>query len=383
MAGGSGGGANQTALAESAVCIATAWLMLTGKDLTIEDLSKKTSLAKIMRDVDRIADIGKLDTKTGIKQVLEFLRNDEAWLSTTVRTAQKIKKEKIGGRKDYHFHRDSKFMNEIYKVANGHIKKINKLGLRIDPNKWNPGDIWLARGSGINGFPATKDLVSLNKSVLKKFKDCEIVGISLKKLSASGTGTWSVYNLPKQQRTFVFDKVEKPAGDLMNSKDVYITAKSGMKIQIRTFDAYQDIQCQITGGSAAGGKAGFGVTKHALETLTTSRLMSWKDINKLSRSKQVGLIRKYHSLCKIGPTPSAKAIEKSVDSQKNKTGQVFADWKEKRQDDYYISKVQALQIASIIKTSKNKNEIISIIFAYAASLGLKDLFEASVYAKIY
>ena len=50
---------------------------------------------------------------------------------------------------------------------------------------------------------------------------------------------------------------------------------------------------------------------------------------------------------------------------------------------YYISKIQALQIASIIKTSKKKNELISIIFAYAASLGLKDLFEASVYAKIY
>ena len=46
MAGGSGGGANQTALAESAVCIATAWLMLTGKDLTFEDLSKKKSIKK-------------------------------------------------------------------------------------------------------------------------------------------------------------------------------------------------------------------------------------------------------------------------------------------------------------------------------------------------
>ena len=67
-------------------------------------------------------------------------------------------------------------------------------------------------------------MVSLNKTVLKKFKDCEIVGISLKKLSASGAGTWTVYNLPKQQRTFAFDKIEKPAGDLMNSKDIYITA---------------------------------------------------------------------------------------------------------------------------------------------------------------
>jgi hypothetical protein len=383
MAGGSGGGANQTALAESAVCIATAWLMLTGKDLTKKDLSDSKSVKKIITNINKIADIGKLDTKKGIKQVLEFLQKDEAWLSTTVRTATKIKKEKIGSKKDYHFHRDSQFMNDIYKTASSHIKKINKLGLRIDPNKWNPGDIWLARGSGRDGFPATKDLTSLNKSVLKKFKECEIVGISLKKLSSSGAGTWTVYNLPKQQRAFIFDKIEKPAGLLMNSKDVYITAKSGMKIQIRTFDAYQDIQCQITGGHAAGGKAGFGVTKHAIETLTKESLMTWKEVHKLSKPKQIKLIRKFHALCKIGATPSVQAIEKNIKQQKNKNGILFDKWPDKRKDDYYISKIQALQIASIIKSSKNKNEIISVIFAYAASLGLKDLFEASVYAKIY
>ena len=383
MAGGSGGGANQTALAESAVCIATAWLMLTGKDLTKKDLSDSKSVKKIITNINKIADIGKLDTKKGIKQVLDFLQKDEAWLSTTVRTATKIKKEKIGSKKDYHFHRDSEFMNAIYTVASGHIKKINKLGLRIDPNKWNPGDIWLARGKGKDGFPATKDLTSLNKSVLKQFKECEIVGISLKKLSSSGAGTWTVYNLPKQQRAFVFDKIEKPAAALMNSKDVYITAKSGMKIQIRTFDAYQDIQCQITGGHAAGGKAGFGVTKHAIETLTKESLMTWKEVHALSKPKQIKLIRKFHALCRIGATPSVQAIERNIKEQKNKSGILFDKWADKRQDDYYISKIQALQIASIIKSSKNRNEIISIIFAYAASLGLKDLFEASVYAKIY
>ena len=55
--GGSGGGATQTALAESAVCIATAWLMLTGKDLTKTDLSNPKIVKKIITDIDKIADI--------------------------------------------------------------------------------------------------------------------------------------------------------------------------------------------------------------------------------------------------------------------------------------------------------------------------------------
>ena len=111
--------------------------------------------------------------------------------------------------------------------------------------------------------------------------------------------------------------------------------------------------------------------------------MSWKEVHELSKPKQIKLIRKFHASCKIGATPSTQAIERNIKEQKNNSGKLFDEWPQKRQDDYYISKIQALQIASIIRSSKNRNEIISIIFAYAASLGLKDLFEASVYAKIY
>ena len=51
--------------------------------------------------------------------------------------------------------------------------------------------------------------------------------------------------------------------------------------------------------------------------------------------------------------------------------------------DFLISKLQALQIASAIKNDKQSNDIVTAIYGYAHSMGLAEMFEASVYAKVY
>ena len=291
--GGSGGGADTTTLAESAACIATAWLIHKRKDLTESDLSTQTGQKYIKDTLDRFVDLGPKDTKQGIQEVIDFLINDPDWLSTSVRTAKKIKSVlKLNA--SHHFHRNSQFMNNIYTEAAGHLKKLNNVGIRIGGDKWNPGDIWIAKGSGNEGFSATKDLSDLNKEVLEKFQAANIMGVSLKKLPKVGEATLTVYNLPDQQRHFEFKEIKKPAGALMDSKDTYIVTKEGKEIQIRTFDTNADIQCEIKGGVAAGGKAGFGVTAYAINKITGKELERYKEIYEWPESTKAKKIQQYY-----------------------------------------------------------------------------------------
>ena len=370
--------ANKTALAESAACIATAYLCQTGKDLTTRDLSTANSIKYLTTDIDVVVDIGDLDSKKGIKQILDWLKDNPDWLETSVTTA-KILKQKLKLGKNHHFHRDSMFMKNIYTEATKHIKKLNNVGLKIGGDKWNPGDIWIA-DKGISGFPATKDLTALNKQVAEKFRNASIMGVSLKKLGKSAT--WEVYNLEEQERNFRFDSVKKPAGNLMDSKDMYLVTKSGKEIQIRTFDTKNNIQAEIKGSSAAGGKAGFGLVSFAIKKIARVDIDKWETLGKLSTKDKIKRIQKHYTNI-FGSNITDKSIINAVNNKTNKGGETFLAWNKLQQDDYWSSKIQAMHICDVIKNSKQKNDMISIIVAYAASLGLKDMFDASVYGKVF
>ena len=118
------------------------------------------------------------------------------------------------------------------------------------------------------------------------------MGVSLKKLGKSAT--WEVYNLKEQERNFRFDSVKSPAGALMYSKDMYLVTKSGKEIQIRTFDTKNNIQAEIKGGSAAGGKAGFGLVSYAIQKVAKQKIDTWEEIGRLSVEQKIKRIQKHH-----------------------------------------------------------------------------------------
>ena len=165
---GSGAGAEVTKLSESAVCIALASLVHLG-DFNLDETIT-------INAIDKVLDLGSSNTKTEIKKVLDWLRTDEKWLNSTLICAKKIRNQ-LGNKltRSHHFHRDSIFMNNIYKKFQEHLKPANSLGIRISNDKWNPSDIWISNKTDL---PATNDIVSLNKVLLDGFKKTEIVGTS-------------------------------------------------------------------------------------------------------------------------------------------------------------------------------------------------------------
>ena len=427
-ASGSGGGATKTEMQEGGACIALAWLLdpiSKGKALDFSDFDTPVKRKKLLQTLDQRVDLGPFETKDGMNKILDFFYDEPDWLKVSTDTAKKLKSEvsKRNAGADLHMHRDSVFMREIYKRARVEIKQSPALAnvlkdlstsddaykLKIGVDKWNPGDIWLADGHGNEGFPATKDssLFTLNKQVLEKFNKAKIMGISLKKVG--DTINFKLYNTEQTNERFegfVFTAIKKENSDkLMNSKDMYIEGKYGKSdqlLQIRTFDADSNIQTELKGGAAAAGKAGFGVVEFTMKTFKQEKLLTYPTINALDKDKawddqtqKMKLIKDYYSQLGFGSI-SDKQILASLEKKKNNNSVKFPDWAKRNQDDYWTSKIEAMQICNIIYQASKKgtdtaNNMMTVIMAYAMSLGLvrpskdglEEVFRASAFGKVY
>ena len=412
-------GAVGTRYAESAVCIALAYKVNNkGKDIPLDKVIFES------KELDKKVDLGKHDTKEELKAIYKFLKNDfdkgGSWYDTTLVTAQKLytANSGVGGKllksskyAEYNFHRDSTFMNSIYSLFNKNKARLKKtLGLSIGGDKWNPGDIWI---STQKEFPVNVDLPSIermNARLFMKWEQADIMGISLKKLGKNPT--FSVYNLPEQKHWFPFIRIESPNSPL-GSKDMYITAGKAndtISIQIRTFGRDNNVQCEIKGASAAGGKAGFGITKTLLRkfildnNINYTEIDEWKTINEMvgevktneepmkNEEKILGIINKnYSDLGMLSPDMRDELSRKTFIND-NRASSGYGGYDPNLKRDFFVSKIQSTTIAVMIKKLsdlKDKthvNTFISALFSYAHSLGLRGLkegFEASIYGKVY
>ena len=371
--GGSGAGAEVTRYAESAVCIALAYKTKTnGKDLPLD--------ITIFNKMDDVVDLGPNDTKNELKSIYEWLKGDDKWFETTIETADIIYREKLrGSNKNYNFHRDSKFMKSIYDLFQDNLKELNKIGLQISGDKWNPGDIWI---SSQREFPTKTDLPSvkkMNSYLIEKYVNAEILGISLKKLGKNPK--YETYNLPNQKINFSFNKIVPPK-TATSSKDMYVLAgktDSELKIQFRTFSSTgrDNIQCEIKGKNAAGGKAGFGITSYLVKKLGGVSIKNKDEIKKLSKEQRIKEIANGYANSGF-PQYTMNKIKQELESKD------FGE--ESKEDDFFISKIQSTQIAGVINHLAKKGRadiLITALFSYAHSLGLKEMFDASVYGKVY
>ena len=268
--------------------------------------------------------------------------------------------------------------------------------LSVSGDKWNPGDIWIAKTN--KGFSAKKDLgnlMALNTEVLDAFNATDIMGISLKKVGKGAAAHYEKYNMsPSENRFKGFDFkeiVNVVPTKLMDSKDMYIEGLYGTKkqlLQIRTFDVHSNIQTELKGGAAAAGKAGFGLVDYTMKKLASDEpLLTYTTIDKWTVTQKEDAIIKYYNTLFSGQNVTRDNIQKTLSLKKDDKGNLFSTWGELQQWDYYTSKIEALQICSIIKKGSVSDpeladEMLTIIMAYAMSLGIPDVFRASAYAKV-
>ena len=256
--GGSGGGAEITALTENMQCYYNSLAFnvlkreLKVADCTPENLKKGVKWCYTDRTLEKCLQNGPADwTENKVYMLIAnvFYKEYQPKMGTNVT-----------------FHRGSTLMKNVYE-AKKICHKEDKLSESpqapgsFSDDKWNPGDIW-ATTLNVTSKPLHKHTTSwtaLNVEVARlagaKSNKTELIGISLKKSSSPKI---TEYNKPNgvidtgaKDRGFIYGN----NGDFFSSQDLYYVTDKG-RVQFRTFGS--SWQGEIKGKEAAGGKIGGG-----------------------------------------------------------------------------------------------------------------------------
>jgi len=325
---GSGGGSENTDLAESAQAIVNSIRYnVLKRDITEKDLtSKNFSLAAATSD-----------TTSTPKQAEDFLNSSPEWAKSSILTANNLAASYPG---KFEFHRGSSFVNKINTAAKSALKNSGETG---NINKWNPADIWMVspKAKSIE-FPT--EINELNALIKKLFDNKELIGVSLKKTSVAKVDVLN--NSPKQVYTY------ESVSSSPSSKDAYIQYSNG-KIQFRTFDDMTGFQGEIIGTEAKHGKVSLGLINKILQKVGLSETTNPDELRDIIKN-----------------TPNNISFKKTFKSLFDKYVQGdFNEFYKEASNDKKYSKFLALNLIDIVSKSpsKKRNIFVSSLINYAKS----------------
>lgn len=349
--GGSGAGAEVTALGECFQAYACAARQAKGSNLETAE------------EVFDIMTSALINNTTDCDRTLEQCRSglDPDWLNSGVVIANTFAK-RLGVGSKYKFLRGGSIVSNIEKTYN-ELKK--KAGIKFNINKWNPADIWAVKQT----FRPTFDFDTLdeyNKYILNHFNSNDMIGISLKKLSRGATrATEEIFNggNVRQEAKFSSFRITPQRKDFFDkslSKDAYIEYKVGSKtisMQLRTFSAgMSGWQGEIKGSTAAGGKIGGGNLQDALVLagIVPSSFIdqtAFKPKSKIDNKQTIKDMVKFYEYLTGKKTNSDE----------------MADHLKNFDNNWLYSKYLSMQFIYMMKINKKENAVCSMIDSIAAS----------------
>lgn len=274
---GSGGGAEQTDIQESAQCLVNAIRYNKGSKITDKDINS-SSIKKALSRID----------VTASKEEMEnFLSSRADWRATTISTANLLA-EKF--KSNFKFYRQKSIVITIEKAAKAALKKA---GIDANINKWNPADIWMATDDAFKvNYP--EDLDKLNKVISRLFRDNILVGVSLKKCGDACHD--EIFNSAEVKKpTNTFEKIDPKDKNVFATKDIYIRYNDG-RMQFRNFADISSWQGNVIGKQAVAGKIGHDAISYILKNLGQEGLSSQKEILASCESEDKSFINKFFKL---------------------------------------------------------------------------------------
>lgn len=379
--GGSGGGAEATALTESMQCFFCSLAMntlnrkLKPEDITKQNLKKAGEYCHVDRTLEKCLKDGPADwMDSGV-----YLKIANVFYS-------EYRKKFLG---KVHFHRGSSFMNNLYAAKTLVHKEDKQSDSPQAPgsfghDKWNPGDIWASTFSASSKplSDYTDSWASLNTKVAELGGElggrASLLGISLKKaLNPKITKYRDPQAKPKidvKYSGFLFGK----NGDFFSSNDMYIHTSAG-EMQCRTFGGTTSWQGEIKGKLAAGGKIGGGnidfytrqvFGESVYDTAGTESAL-------LSRAKKnsESFMKEFYKLYKA---VNNKQIGNGTKTLKYDD---FSQLVKKQTQNFINSKYICLMLANILVNSSGpkRNKFVNQLWKYASS----DTDQSSFYIKIH
>lgn len=354
--GGSGGGADNTKLTESAQAVycAVAQECINRRLKCASDVH--TNYKKYMANYDIDGDINKII-------------NDlpEEWEVSSVLSANEIMKFLPTGTK-YIFHRGSATVEKIEKKFNQvkqNRKELTEVA-NLNINKWTPADIYAIKTGFVLDIDKITTLKQLTDYMVEQYQNKNVFGISLKKAVEKASITYM--NTPGQKKppkAKFKDVAVQAAGstkDIFSSKDVYLSIDYDShlyKVQLRTFDNTGKVsqwQGEVKGENANYGKIGGGVIVSFLQSALGYKMTDMNTVANELKVKNINRLEKMYDLY-------SSSTQTSVRMKKED----FLNSAKQQNFDKLLSKYFGLEVAATVIKSPKRDDFYDQIIKYAKS----------------
>ena len=356
--GGSGAGAEITALGECFQAFMCAARQKKGRDLETAEEGIELLDANTIRQFT--------DCDRTIQQCVDKL--DPAWMNSGVVIANKFSKQLGSG--NYKFLRGGKIIENIEKTYNT-LKK--PAGVTLNINKWNPADIWAMKATYTPNFDHPT-LDAYNQYLLKEYKAKNLIGVSLKKLANNArTCKEEVFNggNPRPEAKFVsYSIAGKRGNDSWGklykgkpgtaSKDAYLKYTVGGKpveMQIRTFsNGMTGWQGEIKGSTAAGGKIGGGNLQESLVLagIPSNKFIDQTSFKSKSKIKNAVTVKQFTEMYNKLSTDKVSVDEMTI---------FLGDYN----DTWLYSKYLTMQFIYVMITERKEDKVMAMLDSIASS----------------
>ena len=402
---GSGGGSDLTKYVESMQCyycslafnvVPKGEINTAGKNPVGKKCANTANLKEAAKFVDASESYANCK-KNGPKDWLEI----EAY-TRLANAIYKKYKSKVSG--NVRFHRDSNFMKGIYEAKKKCHDIDKNLGtksiapLSFHPDKWNPGDIWM-ESVGATEKPLVEEKFyktwpSLNAEVQRLAKKGDVLGISLKKPSNTGSVKVDIYNDIKKGYSKNIKYVGYrfgQTGDFFSSIDIYILITvDGVphEFQFRPFSSIASWQGEVSAAAAKAGKISGGPVNFYLQDFNKKM---WSGINDNGEAELYNAIKQktfastkgwdlFETYCQGSkkiqtPFQVGNYITKTI--EKEKLGKTldkssFTTLWNKQKDSFKFGKYCGLTLIDQIHStpelsSIKRNKLMVLFFRYASS----------------
>lgn len=393
--GGSGGGAEETAINECNQALIAAYVFNEVPGHKLEESTNTLLSHEAMRDTYNKH--CELDVSFDILQKFGL---DLSWKVSHIKGANQLW-EKFGrthnASKRYKFYRGSGFDDGELKSAYTKCKKNMGNGPNGKPSttkfssedKWNPADIWIASHTyNPKELNECTNIDELNHHLLANYKSNDLFGVSLKKITNANV-KWDERNVHDFNQDPV-DKVENYKFVVKNGQggydlqfhspdkkspypmDVYLYygPKEYNKFQCRNFagSSKGSWQIELKGASAAQGRVGGGVVSQLLRDSG----VTYKGLTDLDNNAMWSRCNENH------PNDSTrdkvnhdierllKKYKAKDDRKKLECNDIISDLAELTTS-YRYSKLLSLMLLDCIATSPNSADLIRRLYIYASS----------------
>ena len=267
-------------------------------------------------------------------------------------------------------------MNDIYSKKKDAYRNNDLQNLNND--KWNPGDMWALTSEFKADDLPTQNVRALNIYLLEQFKARKIVGISLKKLSGKGDGSFKEFNLEVPAPTDDYKlkslnvKGEK-RGTFWSSKEGSITTKEGKVLDLKPNKNLGSMRADVKGKGARGGSIGYGPIQDIFAVLKVPKAPTNSDIIKQAKLMTAKKITSATIKARESFFDRIQAYEKM--DRKTFNAEIA-----NKDEQWVHAKLGALTIFDAINNSspQKKNLIITRMINYASS----KTEDSSVYVKV-